>query len=694
MRVLVTRPREDAERLAEPLRALGASVVNEPLLMIVPVAGPSLNLADVQAVLVTSANGARALAKAGERRDIPVFAVGDQSGRVARDLGFKRVESAGGDVNTLARLVSAGLDPAAGPLLHAAGSVQAGDLAGQLRPLGFEVRVVPLYDARPTAALSASVRQALAEGGFDAGFFYSPRTARTFVAHVRKANLSLPLTGMMGYALSQAVADALEPVLPPDRLRVADQPTQDAMLAIFQADVKEGTLKPPETNTPESPLSSDQDGATPDPDRTETGAAEDSAAPTPDGDADQKTDAHRHGDDDEAAYAGSTGGGDETTGRGTGDRDSDAEHAEHRTMRQIVRWFVVLVVLVAAGFGSMPWWWHQVPQPFQSWLPELPAAPEPPGVATLRGEVDSLTGEVGGLSETVDGLAGDLDALATRLDQADPAGASDQAAALAETVAELRERVQAVESRPIAVAPAADGETGDESGNESGGAPAQVVMPSVDPARVDSLDSNLAELSGDLAALRERFDALEAAQAGDTEARDVARLLAMGQVRRKVESGGPYREAFAALEAIGIAKENADALATLSEHVDQGVPTLATLRLSYEEASRAAARRVVVPEGEGWFTDTVSSLMDSVTVRRKGEVIAGGGLDALASAEVRLDEADLDGAIKALETLEGDPAKELSDWLADARARASVDTALSALTTAALERLGAAEKTE
>jgi uroporphyrinogen-III synthase len=687
MRVLVTRPREDAERLAEPLRALGASVVNEPLLMIVPVAGPSLELADVQAVLVTSANGARALAKATERRDIPIFAVGDQSGRAARDLGFKRVESAGGDVNTLARLVSAGLDPAAGPLLHAAGSVQAGDLAGQLRPLGFEVRVVPLYDARPTAALSASVRQGLAEGAFDAGFFYSPRTARTFVAHARKANLSLPLPGMMGYALSQAVADALEPVLPPDRLRVAEQPTQDAMLAIFQADVKEGTLKPPEPTTPES--SSDHGDTPPESDRTETGTTDDSAAPTSDRDHDQSEaahDAHRHGDDDEAAYAGSTG--DEATGHDDGDRDSDADHAERRTMRQIVRWFVILVVLVAAGFGSMPWWWHQVPQPFQSWLPDLPAAPEPPGVAALRGEVDGLTGRVGDLSGTVDGLAGDVEALASRLDQADPGEASDQAAALADTVAALRDRVQALESRPVALVPAGGGE------GEGEGAPAQVMMPSVDPARVDSLEADLAAVSEGLATLRDRLDAMEAAQTADTGARDVARVLAIGQLRRKIESGSGYGDALAALEAIGIAEDGADALATLSEYSDQGVPTLTMLRLTYEDVSRAAARRVVVPEGEGWFTDTVSSLMDSVTVRRKGEVIAGGGLDALATAEARLDEADLEGAITALETLEGDPAKELSDWLADARARASVDTALSALTTAALERLGAAEKTE
>ena len=59
-------------------------------------------LAACQAILVTSANGARALAEATEQRSKPIFAVGDTTAATAeglgfthRDLGFGRRRDAG-----------------------------------------------------------------------------------------------------------------------------------------------------------------------------------------------------------------------------------------------------------------------------------------------------------------------------------------------------------------------------------------------------------------------------------------------------------------------------------------------------------------------------------------------------------------------------------------------------------------------
>ncbi len=682
MRVLVTRPREDAERIGQPLRALGVSVVNEPLLVIVPMAGPAVDLDGVQAVLVTSTNGVRALAKAVETRSVPLYAVGDQSARAARDLGFTKVESASGDVQALARLAIAALKPAEGPLLHAAGSVHAGDLAGLLEAEGFRVRVAQLYDARPTAALSASVRDALASGAIDAGFFFSPRTARTFAEHVRKAGLPVPLPGVTGYALSPAVARELDPLLA-GPARVAEAPTQEALLALFQADLKEGTLKPSESPTPAAP---DQAEA------TETEAAADATrredapttgcAPDAEPEATPASDDARASDDDEAVYAGSAGSGGDSTASGNSGTLSAREQDEHHILQRLGGWLLVLVVLVAVGFGSMPWWWHKVPQPFQGWLPDLPAAPEPPGVAVLRADVEALAGDVTALAGTVETATGHVDSLADRV----------EGAASAEAVADLRARLDALEARPIGVVPAGPP---DSDGEGAPAAPAPMV-PAVDPARVEALEGGLADLNERLAALDTRLAAVETDLAAGSEARAIGRLLAIGQLRRRVDSGAPYTDALKALETLGLpggdtARQSFQAVA---DGAETGIPTLAELRRRYETVSRAAARRAVVPEGDGWFSDTVSSLMDSVTVRRKGEVIAGGTLDALAAAEARLGEGDLDGTVKVLETVTGDPARELSDWLTDARLRASVDTALSALTTAALERLGAAEKTE
>ncbi len=90
MRVLVTRPEEDASALAAALAARGFDALVEPMLSVAPAPGvtPPLDLDGVQALLFTSANGVRALARLTERRDLPAFTVGD-----ARSLSAPMVPS-------------------------------------------------------------------------------------------------------------------------------------------------------------------------------------------------------------------------------------------------------------------------------------------------------------------------------------------------------------------------------------------------------------------------------------------------------------------------------------------------------------------------------------------------------------------------------------------------------------------------
>ncbi len=85
MRVMLTRPRADSERLAEELRARGNDVVMEPMLHIVP-KGSLPPLEGVAALIVTSANGIRALAAASDRRDLTVYSVGDATASLSGPL--------------------------------------------------------------------------------------------------------------------------------------------------------------------------------------------------------------------------------------------------------------------------------------------------------------------------------------------------------------------------------------------------------------------------------------------------------------------------------------------------------------------------------------------------------------------------------------------------------------------------------
>ena len=208
MRVLITRPQDDAEALAAALRAQGVDSLIAPLLTIETIDTAPPDLAGVQALLFTSANGARAFARASTARDLPVFAVGDATARSARAAGFARVESAAGAVDDLAALVGARLDPAAGALLHAAGADVAGDLAAALGARGFAVRRVTLYRAHKAAHLPEAAARAIAEGALDAVLFFSPRSAATFVTLAIKAGVGPALSRLDALCLSEAVAEA------------------------------------------------------------------------------------------------------------------------------------------------------------------------------------------------------------------------------------------------------------------------------------------------------------------------------------------------------------------------------------------------------------------------------------------------------------------------------------------------------
>lgn len=234
MRLLITRPHEDALPLAETLRSAGIDSLIEPLLMVVSIPGPPLDLAGVQAMLATSANGVRAFAGRQPQRDLPVLAVGDATARTARSFGFASVESAGGDVDSLAALVRRRCDPAAGRLLHVAGTAIAGDLATALAADGFAVQRAVLYETRPATALSAAAIAALSEHRLDGVVVYSPRTARTLAHLIEAAGIGDSCRHLTAFCISAAVAEAIGG-LPWRRVACAATPDQPALVAAILA---------------------------------------------------------------------------------------------------------------------------------------------------------------------------------------------------------------------------------------------------------------------------------------------------------------------------------------------------------------------------------------------------------------------------------------------------------------------------
>jgi uroporphyrinogen-III synthase len=225
MRILITRPIEDSEETTRQLALRGHQGLVAPLMTLRFLDGPDVTLENVQAILATSANGVRALARRTPKRDVALFAVGPQTATEAQRLGFRSVKSADGDARALALAASRWAEPGKGTLLHVAGEGNDGKLADSLS--AFTVRREILYAVHPVEKMPEAAAAALREGKVEAALFYSPRSAAIFRdCAVREA---LPVKALIAICISAAAAAALAPLSFRD-VRVAARPNQANLL--------------------------------------------------------------------------------------------------------------------------------------------------------------------------------------------------------------------------------------------------------------------------------------------------------------------------------------------------------------------------------------------------------------------------------------------------------------------------------
>ncbi len=229
MRVLITRPRLSAEKLADRLVALGFEPVLSPMLEIEWFDDSAPLPADAQAILFTSANGVRALARLDADRRRDVFAVGEATAAAARAEGFRRVVAAEGDSGALLESIRAHRAGRPYRLVHVRGTHRAGNPAERLRQDGHRVTERILYAAHAVETLSDAARSAIADGALGAATFYSARAARAFAVALPPA-LRPSLSRTAAVALSPRIAGELASVRF-ETVRIAARKSDAAMIA-------------------------------------------------------------------------------------------------------------------------------------------------------------------------------------------------------------------------------------------------------------------------------------------------------------------------------------------------------------------------------------------------------------------------------------------------------------------------------
>jgi hypothetical protein len=349
-----------------------------------------------------------------------------------------------------------------------------------------------------------------------------------------------------------------------------------------------------------------------------------------------------------------------------------------------------LAVLAAIAWGYLP---MDAPDrsselaPLEERLAKLEATPETPdnrpAIEGLESRLDALetktpeTDDVIALNERMTKLESSLRAMAEAAENdgsvADAAAVNQQIneaekrldEKIATAVAEARTDTSALDAIKAEIAAIdaklkalADAELGAGDGAQLG-------------PEVAALDQRLGKIESVLPQIVEELDE------DATETKTATLAIAFANLRAAVEDGRPYEEELATLAALSPGSGD---LGPLLDYEDTGIPTLPALKTAFGKARDTA----LTEEAPGEDTSLIDRLMASaeslVQVRRVDKDAEGTSAGAvLARAAGKLDNGDLEGAVKEVETLDGAPRDAYADWLDAAKARLAAGQTLQRL---------------
>lgn len=263
--------------------------------------------------------------------------------------------------------------------------------------------------------------------------------------------------------------------------------------------------------------------------------------------------------------------------------------------------------------------------------------------------------------QAAQGSTPDTSALETRLAALETRAEPD-IAALADGLADLSRRVQALEAAPAGSGPSPDALKALEAAMAD--LQARIDPASAAPAALDAAaEARLQEAEAAAARLKAEAEAL---------AQDARRQAALTRLDLALDSGLPFADVLADL--------GPDVPAALADHAATGLPTLAGLRDSFPDVARAALEAALRADmGESW-AERVGSFLRNQTGARSLTPREGTDPDAILSrAEAAVQTGDLATALQELAAMPEAAQPALADWRALAETRRQGEDAARAL---------------
>lgn len=202
-RVLLTRPLVDASPLAKVLEQKGIQSYVYPLFQLRFL--PLLPLENPRAVIITSKNALRALEKHDTLKELPLYAIGDQTAQLAKDMGFLHVFNASGTSQDLIKLILNTARPSKGILWHLSGEIIHENIVDILKAHGLKAERRIVYYTEEVDILPLSLQTYLKNQEISHVIFFSPHTVALFVKVLKKYALEKSACQMCALCLSKNI---------------------------------------------------------------------------------------------------------------------------------------------------------------------------------------------------------------------------------------------------------------------------------------------------------------------------------------------------------------------------------------------------------------------------------------------------------------------------------------------------------
>jgi hypothetical protein len=288
-----------------------------------------------------------------------------------------------------------------------------------------------------------------------------------------------------------------------------------------------------------------------------------------------------------------------------------------------------------------------------------------------------------------DDTAGNLPARVATLEASIAKDGRREVATLKDRVAKLEARQKSIEA--ALAAGAVGGNLAAIGTTLAPGAAVGPGIPAVAPA--PDLRKELADLTARLAAaeaktntfaaLDTRLAKLEGSDLLEL-ARRAAHANAVANLMRAAQGSSPFKTEYDVVAAMMPGDKRVAEIAPLAQ---KGVPTIGTMIGTFPSIADAARDAEDAAKGETWWERLWASFTGMVSVRSVGET-QGASTDArLARGEVRLKAGDLAAAVKELAPIGGVARDTLAPWLAEAKARVTLEAAIADLNARAIAAL-------